>query len=138
MTYLIETKHVLVQGEILLVNVLEEVRYVVVKLEVFVEELYQSKTSIKSFNDIFDKKNIDLETKTFLSEMTYNFQLQNDTYIEKSIGLGGMNYLMSLAVMLDGSLLGYCLRAFFITTIYFNGVNSLDKDQKMYPSYTSY
>ena len=136
MTHLSEAKHVLAQGEVLLVNILEEARSVVVRLEVFVEELYQTKTSINSFNDIFDKKNIDLETKTFLSEMTYNFQLQNDIYIEEFIALGGSTHLMSLAVMLDGSVLGYCLRAFYITTIYFNGVEFIrQRPENVYKLY---
>lgn len=121
MTFLNESKQVLALGDVLLSNVLEEARYVVLKLETIVDEL-SDKTGIKNFNDLLSKKTVDLESRTFLSEMTHNFQLQNDHFVEEFIIHGGSAHLMSLAVILDGALLGYCLKAFYITTIYLNGV----------------
>lgn len=79
---------------------------------------------------------VPLETRSFLSELLHNFKIQNDVYMEEFIEIGGSEHLMSLAVLLDGSLLGYCLQAFYITTIYTSGVEFIrqqpDNIEKLY------
>lgn len=95
--------------EVMLVNIIDEVKEVVLKLEDIVQEIYQ-KASVKTLKDIVHKNEVNLENKNFLAELTKNFELKNDIYIEEFIALGGSNQLMSLAVLLDGSLLGNCLK----------------------------
>jgi hypothetical protein len=112
--------------DVMLVSVNLEVKSLVLKLEDIAEELLQSKT-MKNFNDVLNRKEVTMDSKNFLAEMTKNFELKNDAYIEEFISLGGSNQLMSLAVLLDGALLGYCLKTFYVTTIYYNGVEFIRK-----------
>ena len=110
--------------DVLLVNALDEAKEAVAEIETIVEELYQN-YSLKTMKDLFSKKEISIESKNFLNEITKNFEMQLDVYVEEFIRLGGSNQLMSLAVLIDGSTLGCCLKMFYVTTIYLNGVKFL-------------
>lgn len=88
-----------------LVSALDEAKNDVAFIESIVEELYQN-YSLKSIKELLKKKEISIESKNILSEITKNFEMQIDPYIEEFIRLGGSNQLMSLAVLIDGSMLG--------------------------------
>jgi len=96
-----DSKTAFVMQEVVLVNVADEVKSVIAMLQDFIEKNHHSTSG---------KLEVSMEYKNFLAELTKNFEANNEAYIKEFISLSGSNQLMSLAILLDGSILGYCLK----------------------------
>lgn len=116
----------LMMQEATLFHINDEMKDICLRLEDITEELMQN-AHVSQIKDLMQKKEISIENKNFLGEITKNFELGNDIYIEEFIALGGIQQLMTLAVNLDGGLSGYCLKIFFHTIEYLSAVEYIKK-----------